>query len=697
MFSISVAYSGLMGGPMRGLDPGDWPRFIEGAGLARASASLAPAGFGLRVSPVSVPGGTGRHPVVSGESGLRTKAIWDQRPMPIPREPIPVFAEDDRSVGVLRGITSPAAARGPIAANVRRAPPGRRDPRASSSRRATAVPARMRTIGAGRLPSAPTGIGSMPGVAGSRTALPGSSPMMKAYAIFDGGGALGAALAGCFAAAREQGIEFVGYGGTSAGSIVALLGAVGFDGPAMERFLVDTSFGDFLGAAGAPIEGFKARARSILADLESGRWHRTLAALWRLRGLVRDLAPELGIDDGETLKRVLLREIGGKRPALQGHANVTFHDLLEAGCHPLKIVASDMTRRRPIVFSAEQRGYGDSVLEAVRASTCYPLVFRPYRMNGRFLVDGGLASNLPAFLFHREYQQTGFPVFAFDLTTEDVDSPAILSLKDYLLGLVSTALDAGDELMRAVLSDVVHVPIPIPARFSSLDFRMDRQRRAELFNIGFRESARALSRLEFLKIIRTAGGELQRLLQLRYGSPWLYRPVLAGLAREVEAASKARRVRAYIMLPTGRGTRIVAYSHGMEVERGDGTLSFTPDHDLEIDEGAGCSGRAWTDRVPTAADLAAAAANPAAWGMTREQHDKVPKDRRSMLSVPIRSDVDAGIDDEHLPVVGTLCIDSTTPLPETGWLEDEEVESSLLMRLMLWENVVWRLLRKRHP
>ena len=74
--------------------------------------------------------------------------------------------------------------------------------------------------------------------------------MMKAYAIFDGGGALGAALAGCFAAAREQGIEFVGYGGTSAGSIVALLGAVGLDGPAMERFLVDTSFGDFLGASG---------------------------------------------------------------------------------------------------------------------------------------------------------------------------------------------------------------------------------------------------------------------------------------------------------------------------------------------------------------------------------------------------------------------------------------------------------------
>ena len=356
-----------------------------------------------------------------------------------------------------------------------------------------------------------------------------------------------------------------------------------------------------------------------------------------------------------------------------------------------------MTKRSPIVFSAEQRGYGDSVLEAVRASTCYPFVFRPYNMNGRRLVDGGLASNLPAFLFHKEYQQTGFPVFAFDLTPEDVDPPSGLSLKDYLLGLVSTALDAGDELMRVVLSDVVHVPIPIPARFSSLDFQMDRRRRADLFNIGFRESTRAFSRLEFLQIIKTAGGELQKLLQLRYGSPWLYRPVLAGLAREVQAVTNARRVRAHIMLPTGRGTRIVTYSHGMEIERADGTLCFTPDHDLEIPEHAGCSGRAWIEKVPSAADLAGAAANPAAWGMTREQHDKVPKDRRSMLSVPIRSYVDTNIDDEHLPVVGTLSIDSTTPLLETGWLEDDEVESSLMTRLMLWENVVRRLLRKRHP
>src|SRR5271165_4951747 len=62
---------------------------------------------------------------------------------------------------------------------------------------------------------------------------------MKAYAILDGGGVKGAALAGCLKAAEELGIEFAGYGGTSAGSIVALLAAVGYTGDELLHMLVD--------------------------------------------------------------------------------------------------------------------------------------------------------------------------------------------------------------------------------------------------------------------------------------------------------------------------------------------------------------------------------------------------------------------------------------------------------------------------
>ncbi|WP_394223487.1 patatin-like phospholipase family protein [Alteromonas gracilis] len=46
---------------------------------------------------------------------------------------------------------------------------------------------------------------------------------MKAYGVFEGGGVKGVALAGAYKAALENDVDFIGFGGTSAGAIVALL------------------------------------------------------------------------------------------------------------------------------------------------------------------------------------------------------------------------------------------------------------------------------------------------------------------------------------------------------------------------------------------------------------------------------------------------------------------------------------------
>jgi NTE family protein len=70
---------------------------------------------------------------------------------------------------------------------------------------------------------------------------------MKAYAILDGGGVKGAALAGALSAAAENGIEFEGYGGTSAGAIVALLASVGFTPEEIRHIMLEeVDFTDFL-------------------------------------------------------------------------------------------------------------------------------------------------------------------------------------------------------------------------------------------------------------------------------------------------------------------------------------------------------------------------------------------------------------------------------------------------------------------
>jgi NTE family protein len=69
---------------------------------------------------------------------------------------------------------------------------------------------------------------------------------IKAYAILAGGGVKGAALVGGLAAAEKYGIEFVGYGGASAGSLIALLASLGYSTKEMKSIVLETDFCQFL-------------------------------------------------------------------------------------------------------------------------------------------------------------------------------------------------------------------------------------------------------------------------------------------------------------------------------------------------------------------------------------------------------------------------------------------------------------------
>lgn len=57
---------------------------------------------------------------------------------------------------------------------------------------------------------------------------------------------------------------------------------------------------------------------------------------------------------------------------------------------PLAVMATDLETSDPVVL------YEGRVAKAVRASCSVPGVVEPTRLNGRYLVDGGIADNLPA-------------------------------------------------------------------------------------------------------------------------------------------------------------------------------------------------------------------------------------------------------------------------------------------------------------
>jgi hypothetical protein len=243
-------------------------------------------------------------------------------------------------------------------------------------------------------------------------------------------------------------------------------------------------------------------------------------------------------------------------------------------------------------------------------------------------------------------------------------------------------------LLRTVLRGVHYIPVETPPGIGTLDFGLARDDRKRLFDAGHKATTEFLANFEALKRVRMAGDQLQKQLQVENGPPQVFTPVLRALARDIEGSTRARGVRASIMLPTGRpeDTRIVTYHYGMD---GDA------DVDLELPEKAGCSGRAWSERTPVLADLTVSAEDPAEWGMTSEQHDKVPKSQKSMLSVPIHRMWQSG-EGSPPPPVGTLSVDSETPLTDTGWLEVTSrgpVAHAEVVRMMMgWAYIVHRLL-----
>ena len=116
---------------------------------------------------------------------------------------------------------------------------------------------------------------------------------MQAYAVMDGGGMKGAALAGCLQAAEKFGIEFIGFGGTSAGSIVALLACIGYAGDELLGELMTTELkpGKLLSSVKEPLAVLK----QLPGDLGALAWWNLQFRLAKYQAPAKLLKEDFGL------------------------------------------------------------------------------------------------------------------------------------------------------------------------------------------------------------------------------------------------------------------------------------------------------------------------------------------------------------------------------------------------------------------
>jgi len=264
--------------------------------------------------------------------------------------------------------------------------------------------------------------------------------------VFQGGGCRAAAFGGAYDAAFKLGVRFSEVAGTSAGSIVAALLAAGAD-PAFLLAKLQTL--DFPLLLVKPTRSTFSSTSKLLSVLEKvplkGEVLESIVGIARLGGLHSSAGIESWVE-------TCLRELSGKQ-----HGPVLFSDLVM----PLHVVAGDLSTMKPRIWSTRTTA-NQSVAHAVRASCTIPLFFQPVEEGSALLVDGGIVSNVPHFLFTGALAQNAkgrkrVLLFMLDATEERKRAD---DAKELLSQLASLAVDGGTDVQLAFTPDIARVVIP---------------------------------------------------------------------------------------------------------------------------------------------------------------------------------------------------------------------------------------------
>ena len=318
--------------------------------------------------------------------------------------------------------------------------------------------------------------------------------MHDADGVFQGGGVKGIALVGALIEFGDRGwTNWVNVAGTSAGSIIAAYIACGHDASDLEQLLRQTPYAKFedIGAGGKIFGG----------GLNLIRHH--------------------GLAHGEYFHKWFSEQTGGK----------TFGDVKAAG-RTLKLIAADVTNRELLVLPDDLSAYrqaggtdpidGDHfpIADAARMSMSIPFFFQPVELvridTGKpaTIVDGGMLSNFPVWLFDVADRDAKRPTFGFRLTGGKGVGGGLQSIVNSLgwpveLGseMFHTAMEAWDKRFMSHSTYVRTCPVSA-GDIGTTDFALTQKQQDWLIDSGRKAAAEFLANFSLDDYFNTFGRKL---------------------------------------------------------------------------------------------------------------------------------------------------------------------------------------------
>ncbi|MBI4298702.1 MAG: patatin-like phospholipase family protein [Chloroflexi bacterium] len=350
-------------------------------------------------------------------------------------------------------------------------------------------------------------------------------------AVFEGGGVKAIAQVGAVRAAEDLKLKWSLLGGTSGGAIVASLLAAGKNSRDIWQILTRTGL------------------HSLVAVWYLPRLPWLQKRLYFVLPLLPHLLFTKGLVSGAEFLRIMNTHLQKNDQQLL-FRDIPNHDRKqepEAPRYRLKMVATDISRGTPIILPDDLPYYWEPwdharrslnlpvsaasrlspedaqdcwpVAESVRMSMSIPFFFNPYALHlnvdddGKSLikdrmgkkgkkvliVDGGISSNFPIWLFDTMDRRPTWPTFGFLLDetkgTKGHSISSIGNLIDMALSVVTTGMGAMDK--RLSEHDQYRTTRLRTLRVNTTSFGLSLAKQSELFESGFQDAVEFFKRFDW--------------------------------------------------------------------------------------------------------------------------------------------------------------------------------------------------------
>lgn len=302
---------------------------------------------------------------------------------------------------------------------------------------------------------------------------------MYADGVFEGGGVKGIGLVGAVCCLEDNGYKWMNLAGTSSGAIVAALLAAGYSGKELKGILDNIDY-------------------TALLD-------KKLLQRIPVIGDIMGIFFEYGIYSSDKIESWI-------RELLKKKGRTKFKNVSLYGKSRLKIIASDVTSKEMIIIPDELTRYGIDPMEfdiakAVKMSISIPFYFKPVVLktrNGKsYIVDGGVSSNFPVWIFDVEGKPR-WPTFGIKLANDNINNNKKNDVITFASDIIDTMVNRREDyfvrdkdLMRIISIPTMNV--------KTREFNISKEKSKELYASGYNSAKKFLDSFSFETYVKMHG------------------------------------------------------------------------------------------------------------------------------------------------------------------------------------------------